>query len=193
MSKNIRPKLAALLGVASLTVATAGASAGPSPVAAEQVTRADERNSLRDLIDRRLERASAQGRHEEIEQLGTLWMTLAQREQLDRVVDRGEGFLNVALRNQRVSELRSEARARRVALLDATDLEAVARTRENLDESIDVERFVNGLEAPYREAVQLSLAGLNHREVAEELGVSHAAARKWAQRLRDRLPDDIFS
>jgi DNA-directed RNA polymerase specialized sigma24 family protein len=32
-----------------------------------------------------------------------------------------------------------------------------------------------------------TLTGRNHREVAEEMGASHAAVRKWAQRLRDSL------
>src|SRR5262245_55547660 len=180
MSKNVRPTLAALLGAASLTVATAGASAETTTSVAGHVARApdDEQSSLRQLIERRVERAAAQGRHQEIDELGTLWLTLAQRHQLDRVVDRGEGFLNVALRNQRVSEHRSEARARRVSLRDATEIEAVATSSDEVEESLDVERFVSGLEAPYRDAVRLSLAGLNHREVAEELGVSHAAARK---------------
>jgi hypothetical protein len=193
MSKNVRPTLAALLGAASLTVtAPAAAAEARSFVSAGQLS--GDAASLRTLIDQRLERAAAEGRHNEIEQLGTLWMTLAQRDQLDRVVARGEGFLNVALRNQRYSEHRSDARTRRVALIDASEIEGVARSHDaDLDERIDVERFVNGLESPYQDAVRLSLTGMNHREVAEELGVSHAAARKWAQRLRDRLPDDPFT
>jgi DNA-directed RNA polymerase specialized sigma24 family protein len=199
-TKAVRPTLAALLSAASLSIA--------APVAAEQQTAsqsadafdrdsASEREavehdgageSLRALIDSRLEQAAEQGRHEEIEQLSTLWMTLATRDQLDRKVERGEGFLNVALRNQRYSRLRSEARHRRVALVDRAVLEEISPSKpQHTDEAIDVERFVSHLPEPYRGAVQLSLEGLNHREIAEEMGVSHAAARKWAQRLRERV------
>ncbi len=144
--------------------------------------------SLRQLIDRRLERAAAGRRHDEIEQLGALWVTLAERDQLDRVVDRGEGFLNVALRNQRRSELRVEARAARAQLFDPDALARIApRPPDDVEEWIDVERFITRLDEPHRGAVSLALTGMNHREIASELGVSHAAARKWAERLRRRL------
>ncbi len=144
--------------------------------------------SLRQLIDRRLQRAAARRRHGEIEQLGALWLTLAERDQLDRVVDRGEGFLNVALRNQRRSELRVEARAARAQLFDPGALaEMVPQPPDDLQERIDADRFIARLEQPHRGAVSLALTGMNHREIADQLGVSHAAARKWAERLRRRL------
>jgi Sigma-70, region 4 len=196
-----RPTLAALLSAASLSIAAPKAADQQASFATSDATDQSSdlqtvagtpctsgAESLRELIDHRLEKAAEQGRHDEIEQLGTLWMTLASRDQLDRKVERGEGFLNVALRNQRYSRMRSEARHRRVALVDRAVLEEISRSKaDHHDERIDVERFVSHLPEPYRGAVELSLEGLNHREIAEEMGVSHAAARKWAQRLRERV------
>jgi hypothetical protein len=196
MSKSFRPTLAALVGAATLSVTTPSVAEQAAPHLAPasvqaQAPRPVERSSsprLGQLIERRLEAAAQARRHGEIEQLGALWLTLAERNQLDRVVDRGDGFLNVALRNQRRSELRVEARVARVQLLEPDTLAGIApRPPDHLEERIDVERFVDGLDQPYRGAVSLALTGMNHREIADELGVSHAAARKWAERLRRRL------
>ncbi len=216
MSKSFRPTLAALVGAASLSVTTpslanelapqqrATQHLAPQRLAPHQLdgqrlipppveavaTRPDSPSGTRlsQLIERRLARAAQARRHDEIEQLGALWLTLANRNQLDRVVDRGDGFLNVALRNQRRSELRVEARVARAQLLEPDALAAIAsRPPDDVEEQIDVERFIARLDEPYRGAVSLALTGMNHREVADQLGVSHAAARKWAERLRRRL------
>lgn len=195
-TKNVRrPSLAALLSAASLGVASpadadasARTAALESPVREAPGVEALPAVSLRQIIDERLHHAAGRQRHEEIEQLGTLWMTLAQRDQLDRVVEQGDGFVNVALKNQRYSELRAEARRRRTVLVDRAFLEELGRAApDTLEEKIDVERFVGGLAQPYQGAVELSLEGCNHREIAERMGVTHAAARKWAQRLRERV------
>lgn len=224
MSKPLRPTLAALLGAASLSAAEPvfadEVSRSPAmrvvdehermaplaegteasclgPVAAPPADDVDADQSvpltLGSLIEERLERAEGARRYREVDDLSTLWLTLARREQLDRVVERGEQFLNVALKNQRRSALRSEARAlRRHAPEEAAVDVSAARVEPH--EQIDVERFVASMPEPYRTAVQYSLAGMNHREVAEEMGASHAAVRKWAQRLRERLgePDDLL-
>jgi DNA-directed RNA polymerase specialized sigma24 family protein len=207
MSKAARPTLVAILGAASLTLGAQVAQAdsrAPAPAQSIQHSiqyQAQEQgpqpgNSLRELIDARLDKASTSSRHEEIDQLTTLWMTLNQRDQLDRVVERGDGFLNVALRNQRYSEHRSDARYRRAAFASGNEQAVIGQwgssfqSIEEVEQRLDVERFVGGLGAPYRDAVSLSLTGMNHREVAEELGVSHAATRKWAQRLRERLAEE---
>jgi hypothetical protein len=224
MSNAMRPKIAALIGAASLSVAasgidelderrsepgeslswTAGLALPAEPIArhfptAEVAHALEEASSLRDLLAERLERAAERGRHNEIDELATLWMTLAGREQLDRIVERGDAFLNVALRHQRCSEHRAEARVRRVALVDHSCLERStidpegAPCEDDLVARMDAERFVSGLAPRHRDAVRLSLEGLNHREIAERMGVSHAAARKWAQRLRDELDrDDVI-
>ena len=58
----------------------------------------------------------------------------------EQVVERGEGFLNVALRNQRRSAQRVEARLARAQLMDPTTLEAIApQAAEHLDERIDAD------------------------------------------------------
>jgi len=207
MSSHVRPTLAALIGAAALSAS--------SPAAAETTERelthltqacethialgtaqaesprtdempAAEPASLRDLIENRMEHAEREHRYDDIDRLTTLWLTLERREQLDRVVDRGQQFLNVSLRNQKRSELRSEARRQRFAPFDAQALD-VAGPSFTVDQSIDAERFVSHLSEPYRSAVLWTLTGRNHREVAEEMQVSHAAVRKWAQRLRERL------
>jgi DNA-directed RNA polymerase specialized sigma24 family protein len=198
MSKALRPKLAALIGAATLSAA--------SPAAAGEQLR-DERSqlapegqnleqllvdraldgSLRAIIETRIEAAERERRYGDIDELTTLWLTLARREQLDRVVERGEQFLNVALKNQRRSELRGEARALRRTCED--DPVEVPGDRCAPHELIDAERFIGRLSDPYQTAVKWSLTGMNHREVAEQMGASHAAVRKWAQRLREQLAE----
>lgn len=205
MSSHVRPTLAALLGAAALSAS--------SPAAAETTGRehvdlahtcdhqmvpstsaqpeapAAEPASLRTLIEDRIEHAEREHRYDDIDQLTTLWLTLERREQLDRVVDRGQQFLNVSLRNQKRSELRSTARRQRFAPYDAQTLD-VPGPSWTVDQSLDAERFISHLSEPYRSAVLWTLTGRNHREVAEEMDVSHAAVRKWAQRLRERLDGD---
>jgi len=195
MTKSLRPTLAALVGAASISVATSGAAApvaSPWPPPVHEVVtgpaQAPTGDRLRELIDERLARAAAEHRHDEIDQLGALWLTLAERQQLDRVVERGEGFVNVSLRNQRRSEQRVATRAARAVLVDPATLAAIAPgLPDDVEERIDVERFVAELPEPHRSAVSLAMTGMNHREVADELGVSHAATRKWAERLRRQL------
>ncbi|MCA9624788.1 MAG: hypothetical protein KC731_37450 [Myxococcales bacterium] len=211
MSQTLRPTLAALLGLAALT-ATGPAAADDgrgfdvtafdqAPITAPQwiqeaiVEQAQEAidaaevPSLRHLIEHRLSVAEQERRYAEIDELTTLWLTLERREQLDRVVERGDQFLNVSLRNQKRSEIRGEVRRHRFAPLDV-DAFDVPAPRFSVDEALDAERFVLSLEEPYRSAVLWTLTGRNHREVAEEMDASHAAVRKWAQRLRERLGDD---
>ena len=204
MSSHVRPTLAALLGAAALSASSPAAAEttghehrelaqncapqlAPSTSASAEPS-AVEPASLRDLIEDRIESAEREQRYEDIDHLTTLWLTLERREQLDRVVDRGQQFLNVSLRNQRRSELRSASRRQRFAPYDAQALDVPGPTW-TLDQSIDAERFVSHLAEPYRSAVLWTLTGRNHREVAEEMDVSHAAVRKWAQRLRERLDD----
>jgi hypothetical protein len=196
MSKSFGPKLAALLGAAAITAAATPAVAlaparaqvrqfqtEPQVEAPRQV---EVGPSLRTIIEKRLASAESSSQYQEIEELTTLWMTLQRRDQLDRVVERGEQFLNVALRNQRRSELRSSTRRHRHAPFDVADFEIPAASFV-ADEALDAEEFLGSLEEPYRSAVLWALTGRNHREVADQMGVSHAAVRKWAQRLRDRL------
>ena len=207
MSQSLRPKLAALIGAATLSAATPAAAEaqlrdGRSQLARDGLEHGEthERHeapfdaeapfdgSLRAIIETRIEAAERERRYGDIDELTTLWLTLARREQLDRVVERGEQFLNVALKNQRRSELRSEARVlRRSCEEDPVD---VPGDRCAPYELIDAERFVGRLSDPYQTAVKWSLTGMNHREVAERMGASHAAVRKWAQRLREQLGDD---
>ncbi len=184
-----------MVGAASLSMATPGVAApttaesrqAPLEIVSQQPA-ARSSTSLGDLIDQRLDRASTERRYDEIDQLGALWLTLAERHQLDREVDRGEGFLNVALRNQRHSQHRVAARDARAVLLDPVTLAALAPGRpEDVEQQLDVQRFVAQLPEPHQSAVSLAMTGMNHREIAEELGVSHAATRKWAERLRRKL------
>ena len=149
------------------------------------------------LLESRARLAADAGRHAEIDRLGTLWLTLAHRGELDRVVSRGEGFVAVALRNQDVSAHRADARRRRFVATDAEALGALAETSgaaqlglghaERADDVAAAEQLLGRLEEPYRTAVDLSLQGMNRREVAELMGVPHATVRKWMQRLRQRL------
>jgi DNA-directed RNA polymerase specialized sigma24 family protein len=149
------------------------------------------------LLESRARLAADAGRHAEIDRLGTLWLTLARRGELERVVSRGEGFVAVALRNQDVSAHRAEARRRRFVATDAEALGALAETSgpaqlglgrvDRADDVAAAEQLLGRLDEPYRTAVDLSLQGMNRREVAERMGVTHATVRKWMQRLRERL------
>jgi len=154
--------------------------------------------SLREVLHTRLERAERSGRTGDLDDLASLWLTLQQREQLDRVVANGEGFINVALRNQRCSQARREAARPKLIGLDPQDL---ARLHEvssggaeppaaagSPDQLVAAEQLLDRLDEPYQTAVRLSLTGLNRREVSERMGVSHAAVRKWLERLRHRWP-----
>jgi hypothetical protein len=200
MSHSVRPKLAAaLLGAATLS-AVPSASADErrhearleplhQSIVAESCA---SRTTLGDIIEARLEAAQADHRYAAIDELTTLWLSLSKRGQLGRVVERGEQFLNVSLRNQRISELRRVNRALKRLGGDDAALAELPVDPVPVAQGIDAERFVQSLEEPYRTAVQWSLVGLNHREVAEKMGASHAAVRKWAQRLRERIdPADI--
>lgn len=200
MSHSVRPKLAAaLLGAATLS-AVPSASADErrhearleplhQSIVAESCA---SRTTLGDIIEARLEAAQAAHRYDAIDELTTLWLSLSKRGQLGRVVERGEQFLNVSLRNQRISELRRVNRALKRLGGDDAALAELPVDPVPVAQGIDAERFVQSLEEPYRTAVQWSLIGLNHREVAEKMGASHAAVRKWAQRLRERIdPSDI--
>jgi len=195
MSQAMRPKLAALVGAASLAVSATGAAAGErtgggrcGPARSTDAQPIEAQPTLDRLIRKRLAGAHAAGRRDEIEQLAGLWLTLARRGQLERVVAHGDGFINVALRNQRVSQQRAEARARRVGLLGDGALEPLAgATRDFVDEWLDVRRFVRSLGKRSGASVVAAMMGMNYREVGEVTGMSHAAARKWAERLRRRL------
>jgi hypothetical protein len=195
MSRSIREKLAALLGAATLTTALADgeiARAEPQREVGREASGAPVRSeptSLRAVIEQRIASAERQGRYGELDELTTLWMTLERREQLDRVVDRGEQFVSVALRNQRRSEQRAEARRHH---LDLSGFE-LGGALDDPGELMDAERFVLDLEEPHRSAVLLTLTGMNQREIADQLGASHAAVRKWSERLRRRLEADRWS
>lgn len=203
MSSSLRPTLAALFGAAALSASSPAAAEdrhcerleahfveAVSSLSAELANEAQaEAPSLRSLIEDRIERAEREHRYGDIDELTTLWLTLERREQLDRVVERGEQFLNVSLRNQKRSEMRSQSRRQRFAPFDVTAIDMPGPSF-TVDQSIDAERFIDHLAEPYRSAVLWTLTGLNHREVAEEMDVSHAAVRKWAQRLRERLGPD---
>lgn len=200
MSHSVRPKLAAaLLGAATLSaVPCASADDRRHPARHERLHQSiaaescASRTTLGDIIEARIEAAQAAHRYEAIDELTTLWLSLSKRGQLDRVVERGEQFLNVSLRNQRISELRRVNRALKRLGGDDAALAELPVDPTPVAQGIDAERFVQSLEEPYRTAVQWSLIGLNHREVAEKMGASHAAVRKWAQRLRERIdPTDI--
>jgi DNA-directed RNA polymerase specialized sigma24 family protein len=152
------------------------------------------------LLEARARLAADAGRRAEIERLGTLWLTLARRGELDRVVSRGEGFVSVALRNQEVSMHRAELRQRRFVATESEALGVLAEASgpaqltlaraDRADDRVAAEELLGRLEEPYRTAVDLSLQGLNRREVAEHMGVAHATVRKWMQRLRQRLLDE---
>lgn len=193
MSQSLRPTLAALIGAATLTAAAPAVAAESSAMEARAHSRPSEadpeRRTLGGIIEARLLKAQEANRYEDIDALATLWMNLERRGQLDRRVERGEQFINVALRNQRRSELRSEARRHRHTPFSASDTDAPAPTL-HFDQALDAERFISGLQEPYRTAILWSLTGRNHREVAQEMGASHAAVRKWAQRLRESLGDE---
>ncbi len=207
MSKAIRPTIAALIGAAALAT-TAPASAEPSRqphrIRAERpanvrtpdrtaqdatVCEAPAPTSLRAIIEHRAEKAVRVGRHGDLDELTTLWLTLERRDQLDRVVERGEQFVNVSLRNQKRSQQRVQGRALRRYAPDPTELD-LPRFSLDVDQALDAEAFVASLDEPHRSAVKWSLNGMNHRAVAEQMGASHAAVRKWAQRLRERLNKD---
>jgi len=200
MSHSVRPKLAAaLLGAATLSAVTSaraddrGHQTAPERLCQSIVAEScASRTTLGDIIEARLEAAQAEHRYNAIDELATLWLSLSKRGQLDRVVERGEQFLNVSLRNQRISELRRVNRALKRLGGDDAALAELPVDPVPVAQGLDAERFVQSLEEPYRTAVQWSLIGLNHREVAEKMGASHAAVRKWAQRLRERIePSDI--
>ncbi|MEM1029229.1 MAG: sigma factor-like helix-turn-helix DNA-binding protein [Myxococcota bacterium] len=214
-ARNRAPKLAAaLIGAATLSAAPAGAQAedtahshhadgaiaavvapvapAMSAVSPAATERSAATTTLGEVIEARLQLAQAQQRYEAIDELTTLWLSLSHREQLGRVVERAEQFINVSLRNQRISELRRVSRALRRLGGDDAALAEMPVEPAPVAQGIDAERFLQRLEEPYRTAVQWSLVGLNHREVAERMGASHAAVRKWAQRLRERLDPSEF-
>ncbi len=196
MSKAVRPTFAALVGAAALA-ATAPASAERDTThRAEHTSSANTASpplasasaSLRSIIEARAEMAERAGKYSDVDELATLWLTLERREQLDRVVARGDQFVNVSLRNQKRSEQRADGRAIRRSVADPAELELPTFSLD-VAEALDAEAFVASLDEPYRSAIKWSLNGMNHREVAEQMGASHAAVRKWAQRLRDRLAE----
>lgn len=158
-------------------------------VADATVCEAPAASSLRAIIEERAEKAERAGRYDKVDELTTLWLTLERRAQLDRVVAKGEQFVNVSLRNQKRSEQRSQSRALRRSAADPAELELPTFSLD-VGQALDAEQFVASLEEPYRSAVKWSLSGMNHREVAEQMGASHSAVRKWAQRLRERLTED---
>jgi DNA-directed RNA polymerase specialized sigma24 family protein len=194
MSQTLGKALAALLGAAAVSGTTEEMRAEPTVWAHETTTvtgaePADAR-SLRHVLEARMAAAERAGQYDAVDDLATLWLTLSGRNQLDRVVERPDQFVRVALRNQRRSEQRSEGRTRLV-LTDPVDLDPVAGAPAPY-ELLDAEQFLQGLGEPYQTALGWTLTGMNHREVAEQMGVSHAATRKWAQRLREQLGDDPF-
>jgi DNA-directed RNA polymerase specialized sigma24 family protein len=214
MAQRSRTTLAALLGAAVVTSAASAPDRPlPAPAVAETaattrpearlplVPAEDARPTLGQVIEARLQQADQAGRHHEIDRLARLWLTLNRRDQLDRVVDHGDRFVAVALRNQDISAHRDAARRARFV---STDEQSVAALAETLgtpwipaarasgnapDELLDAEETLARLDEPYRTAVALSLQGLSRREVADHMGVSHAAVRKWMQRLRERWSD----
>lgn len=203
---HIRPTVAALIGAAALAASAPAyaeradtretraehlqAHTAQAPVANHAAVCAPApASSLRAIIEDRAEAAERAGRYADVDELATLWLTLERRQQLDRVVSRGEQFVNVSLRNQKRSEQRSEGRAIRRSAADPAELELPTFSLD-VGQALDAEAFVASLDEPYRSAVRWSLSGMNHREVAERMGASHAAVRKWAQRLRDRLAED---
>jgi DNA-directed RNA polymerase specialized sigma24 family protein len=211
MSNLIRPTVAALLGAAAIaTAAPASAqSSGPThqvqseqqltlPAPSSPATQAatvcepSSAASLRSIIEERVEKAGRAGRYRDVDELATLWLTLERRQQLDRVVARGEQFVNVSLRNQKRSEQRVDGRALRRSAPDPAEIELPTFSLD-VGQAMDAEAFLSSLEEPYRSAVRWSLSGMNQREVAEQMGASHSAVRKWAQRLRDRLADEGWS
>ncbi|MBW2524912.1 MAG: helix-turn-helix domain-containing protein [Deltaproteobacteria bacterium] len=204
MARRTRNQLAAVLGAAVLS-ATAPAeatlsAANSAPAAADtQAAAASEQSAdiLREVIESKLQTAHDAHRYGEIEQLGTLWMTLKQRDQLGRQVSSGERFVAAALRNQRVTSYRQAARLGRFVPTGEPLLANLAEQQGFVwqmptgarapDERLAAVELLDQLEEPYRTAVVLSAEGLNRREVAERMGVSHAAVRKWMQRLRERF------
>ena len=215
MSQSFGPKLAALIGAATLSAAAptaalhqeqpasheaeqqlpAAAKAVPAtlgqtvpatliPQCTHQVEVAGP--TLESIIEQRLAQAQRASRYDDIDALGTLWMTLERRGQLDRQVERADQFLNVALRNQKRSELRSDVRRHKHAPYSTAEIDVPAPAF-SADQALDAEQFIADLEEPYRSAVLWTLTGRNNREVASEMDASHAAVRKWAQRLRDKL------
>lgn len=209
MKSSTRTTLVALLCMAALSAA-AEAAAGtshvppsvaelaPSGGATASPTSAEA--TLGEVIDDQLKRAHAAGRHDEIERLATLWMTLEQRGQLARQVSSPHGFIAASLRNQQRSAYRRAARAGRCVPVAEPTLDHLADARGLLwqspatagapDQRLAAEELLDRIDEPLRTAVQLSATGLNRREVAEQLGVSHAAVRKWMERLRGRLATD---
>lgn len=207
MSHAIRPTVAALIGAAALAAASpsyaeraderearaphhqAQATAHAPAVQEASVCAPAPASSLRSIIEDRAEAAERAGRYNDVDELATLWLTLERRQQLDRVVSRGEQFVNVSLRNQKRSEQRAEGRAIRRSAADPVELDLPTFSLD-VGQALDAEAFVASLDEPYKSAVRWSLSGMNHREVAERMGASHSAVRKWAQRLRDRLAED---
>lgn len=206
MDRRNRSALAAALGAAVVATATPAPAAGqpcplPAPAAVAAAPAhgraATDRQTLRHVIESRLAQAERAGRRADIEQLGTLWMTLRGRGQLDREVDYGDGYVAAALRNQQRSEHRGQLRIARCVPTEDPALAALADRRGvawqscashgRPDEPLDAAELLDSLEEPYRTAAALAATGMNRREVAEQMGVSHAAVRKWMQRLRDRL------
>ena len=152
--------------------------------------------TLGQLIVARAKLAAGARRNEDIEQLGTLWLNLHRRGELERTVERGDAFVSVSLRNQGISEHRRDVRRSRFVPVDPETMGSLPEARDGYhcgtpwvraDEALGAAQFVASLAEPYRTAVELALQGLNRREVAEQMGVNHATVRKWMQRLREQI------
>lgn len=185
MAQNNRTGLAAVVG--AVAIATAGLAEG-APVA-----------TLGELLEARAQLAAQRRDGRDIERLATLWLTLERRGELERVVERGPGYLSVALRHQDVSEHRREARVGRFVAteqdaIDAMGNEAALEAGVALDADPaaqhDAQQWLEALDEPFRTVVGLSLEGYSRREVAELMGVRDSTVRKWMQRLRERIADD---
>jgi DNA-directed RNA polymerase specialized sigma24 family protein len=209
------PVVAALVGAAALSTgertATAASVAlaapdavsscalGPSSADLHEALAERVTPTLAGLLEERARVASSARRTEDVERIGELWLTLHRRGQLDRSLERGEGYLTVALRHQDISAHRAEARAARFRALTTESVDSlgappsssalVESAGESPEELLGVKRWLEQLEEPYRTAVRLSMLGCSRREVADQMGVADATVRKWMQRLREREID----
>ena len=145
---------------------------------------------LTELARRAARRAAAnQGSDlsmEAISELAARWLVTP--EGATRVWDRPTGnsqSARKAIRNEQRSLVRKERRHERIAQAVSTPVS----TEPGQFAAIEVDELVGSLEARDRELLGYSAQGMNAREIAEILGISHAAARQRLARARRQLSD----
>ena len=143
---------------------------------------------LTDLARKAADRAALAGDNElameAISELALRWLEMP--EGATRVWDqhpRAAPAARKAVRNAQRSILRKERRHERIAQAAPTATE----TAPNQHAALELDELLQQVDERDRELILYSAQGMNAREIADELGISHGAARQRLSRARRQL------